>query len=116
PGTADAAAGVGTTRYPGGAWSDRPPTAEPGGTTVAGGAWTDTVCAPAVRTPTSKVRSLPPVLAIVRLRETVSPVNRLSLTEPGVTAMSGGTSPVPLRGMLKAGASGSLLAIVSVPA
>ena len=43
-------------------------------------------------------------------------MNRLSLNEPGVTAMSGGTSPVPLRGMLKAGASGSLLAIVSVPA
>jgi hypothetical protein len=43
--------------------------------------------------PTAKLRSLPPVFAILSVRVTLPPVNRLSESEVGDTETSGGISP-----------------------
>jgi hypothetical protein len=80
--------------------------------TAAGGAF----AAVANCTQAENRRSLPPVLAMVSVRVVCSPVNKSAVSESGVTAMSGGTRPVPDSDSASVGWSGSLLRMVRVPA
>jgi hypothetical protein len=75
--------------------------------------WTSAALA-VICVPTTKLRSLPPVLWSVSVRLTEPGMLTVADNEVGEGSMSGATSPVPVSGTILAGESGSSLWMVIV--